>query len=272
MTYAQLIQYLVTLLQTEDTYGVEALNAIIAYLIQRGEDIIFQDAELDFLFSRQADVSQSTATGSRAVPIAPEFITVEGVSIIIPANTKPPGTQQSPTTRIPYLRTTRPVIDLIWPNEQITAPPDPLNGGYYAIFDFEESSPAEGNAEAALPSSFLIAPTPDNTYVAEVTGTYRPAVISATNTPTYLSTYYPTLLITAILIAAAQWQRDAQLQAVWDAEYQKLKMVAVMQSRRQKSTMAGFSATAQNMPTQMMPPMPMGPRVPIAGPAPMPAG
>lgn len=265
MTWVQFLTYLTTLLQVQDTaYGVPSLNAILPYLVQRAEDLIFQDAALDFLATRQVDDSPLTTAGSRAVAIPTWCITVEGVTIVTPANTAP---SVNGATRIPYLRTSRMALDMFWPQESVMAAPDPLNGGYWAMFDFEENKPAPGEADQPrpLPSSFLIGPTPNDAYRVEVTGTFRPAVFSASNSPTFLSTYYPSLLMAATMVSACSWQRDWSAQAddpkialSWEAEYQAQRAVAIKQSIRQKGIVGGFMA--------VMPPpgpLPTGPRVTV---------
>lgn len=249
MNYTQFLVWLTTVLQVSDPSGVAALTNIIPMIIARAENLIYADPELDFLVTRDTDVSQSTATGSRAVAIPSNMIIVEGATIVTPANTLPsvPGAM-----RIPMLRTTRQFIDITWPMESETAAPSALDGIYYAIFDMEQAAPSQGEAaeSVALPSAIMIAPTPDNSYRIEFTGVVTPQPLSSTNTKTFLTTYFPSLFIAASMVIAAAYQRDygassddPKLALSWGAEFEMQKRVAISQSQRQKSQIGGFRSS-----------------------------
>jgi hypothetical protein len=272
-TYSQWLSHFATILQVSDPDGVTALTGLAPYFIERAERLIYSDPELDFLATRETDTSQVTTRGSRSVPIPSSLITVEGVSIITPANTMPDA---AGATRIPLKRTTRQFIDFAWPVETQTQAPNPLLGGYFAIFDMEEAAPAPGEDDPSpLPSSFLIMPTPDDAYRIEATGTFRPAALSATNTTTFLTSYYYPLFLAATAVIGFAYQRDfgassddPRAALSWQAEYQMQKTQVVAESRRQKSMMGGFLPVAMPMtgrvaaaigPPNAPPPMPAAP-------------
>lgn len=256
---------MVTLLQCSDDTGVAAFTAIAPLIIEYAELKMQRDPDLDFLAMRNVDISKITTGGTRAVAIPSQLIVVEGVSLITPPGAEPfaAGSQ-----RIPLTRTTRAYLDLTWPVESQVGTPDPVNGGYYALFSMQQSSPAPGSADepAPLPSAILIAPTPDNEYVVEFTGTMRATPLSATNPTNFLSVYLPDLYIAASMIIASGYQRDFSAQAndpqmavSWTHIYDDLKGGAAVEELRKKALSGGFS------PLPMMSSMsPAPPGLPIA--------
>lgn len=254
MNYATFLTWLITVLQVSDTAGVTALTNVISLIIAYAEGRLYRDPALDFLATRVTDVSQSTVAGSRAVAIPAEFIVVEGVSLVTPANTVPSAAGAS---RIPYLRTTRAFIDLTWPTESETAAPDLFAGGYYALFSEQEASSAPSEDEARpLPSSILLAPTPNDSFRVEFTGTQRPTPLSAENPTTFLTTYLPDLFFAAAMVIASGYQRDfggqsddPKLAMSWESLFQELKRGASIEELRKKALIDGFSSLPPRPPT-----------------------
>lgn len=267
--YTDWLSHMATILQVSDLDGVAAMTALAPYFIERAEQMIYADADLDFLLTRASDVTKLTTRGVRTVAIPSLMITVEGVSLISPANSQPYDLNAQ---RIPMMRATRQFLDFMWPIESNVQAPSPLQGGYFAIFDFQQAQPAQGQSGqegSSLPSSFLIAPTPDDTYRVEVTGTFRPAALSPSNTSTPLTTYYYPLFLAGTLVAAFAYQRDfgqssddPRTSVSWETEYQMQKAIAVGESHRQKALAAGGYSP-------FMTPMPMpagGPMAPALRP------
>jgi hypothetical protein len=89
--------------------------------------------------------------------------------------------------------------------------------------------------------SLYLGPWPDEPYVAEVLGTYRPQPLSPTHTTTYLTQYLPDVFLAAAMIFASGYMRDfgaqsdnpAQAQS-WESQYQALAKGANLESLRQK--------------------------------------
>ncbi len=265
--YSDFLTHMVTVLEIADTAGVTAFTNIVPLIISRTEDLIYKDSDMDFLVMRDVDVSQSTTNGLRAVPIPATMLVVESVAIITPANSVPTvaGAQ-----RIPLLRTTADFINLTWPQETQTAAPNLFNGGYWAIFDQEQATPAQGEDEPTpLPSSIMVAPTPDNTYHIEYRGIIQPVPLSASNTPTFLtSNFYPLFFAAAMTIGAAyqrDWgmagEDDPRLATTWAAEYEKQKLNAIRISKRQKGVYSSLNPPAmpQAVPTPTPGPARAGP-------------
>src|SRR5215472_3383305 len=251
-TYAQWLTHMVTVLENADPDGETAFNALAPSFIERGERPVFSDPELDFLSTATTDTTQLTTRGTRLVPIPTQLITVESFNLITPANTFPyaPGAM-----RIPYLRTTREFIDLIWPIESVVQPPNFFSTSYYAIFDMDNASEPPGEEPVSFPSSFIVAPTPDDAYRVEVTGTFRPPALSAATTESCLTTFYYPLFLAATLVAGYAYLRDygqasedPRAAVTWREEYERQKAMVVAESKRQKALMGGFSAEPHPMP------------------------
>jgi hypothetical protein len=261
VTYTQFIQYLNQLLVLLDATSQAMLVSLTPAIITYVENAMYRDPDFDFLVTRISDVSQITTNGSRAVPIPSAFIVIEGVSLIMPANTAP---WVAGAMRIPLLRTTRQFIDLIWPTESQVQTPDPLVGGYFALFNEEQGAAqgAEIDESTALPSSILVAPTPDNAYITEFTGTNRPAELSAANSTNFLTLYLPDLYLakameyaTGALLHNFGAQADDPRQAMsWRTLYQTLKKDASIEEIRKKAKVDGASPYPPN-PTMPNPAM-----------------
>lgn len=247
MTYAEWVQAAVTILQISTGNGTTAFTALAPRFIEFAENRMYRDPDLDFLFMREVDVSQSTVNGQRSVPIPASLVTIESAALITPTGTLP---TTAGSTRIPMIRATRPFIDLTWPVESQTQAPTSFTPPYFAVFDMQQTSPAVGEDEAApLPSSILIAPTPDDIYKVEFTGTFRPAPLSASNTTTPLTNYLPDLFLAATLVIACGYQRDFGAQSdnpsiavSWENLYQALRAGAGVLELRKKALVDGFSA------------------------------
>lgn len=249
ITYAEWLTTVTTILNITDDDGRAAFAALAPRYIERAELRMYRDPDLDFLATRTVDESQRTSAGLRAVPVPAKFIVLENASLITPANTA-----ANEGTRIPLLRAGRPWCDAIWPTESLTRAPAAFET-YWALFSMYEAvaSGAEADEPVALPSSIIIAPTPDNSYVVEYTGTFRPAALSADNPTTFLTTYLPDLFIAASVVAGAAYQRDfgainapgdPSLTTYWDREYQSGKFGAAVEEARRKAQSVDWTAYA----------------------------
>lgn len=223
MTYAQLNTYLQTLLV--DQAPSADYSTILPAAIQDAEERIYHD--MDFLATRTVVSSTSFTPNSRlfTLPTATSVILVlQGVSAITPAGSTP-----SAGVRNPLEPVSLDYIDLTWPNESLTALPDS-----WAMRD---------NA------TIVVKPTPDQAYVAELTGTFQPAPLSAGNTTTYISTTYPALLTAACMVFLSAYQRDWGQQSddprmglSWEDHYtQKLLPKALAEEQRRKGAGTGWS-------------------------------
>jgi hypothetical protein len=270
MTYAEYVAALQFLAVMQDDNGKALLNQILPQVISYAELRMYRDPDLDFLAMRTTDTTQFTTRGLRSVPIAPQFIIVEEVSLLLPANTRPTEALDVPAgmQRVPLLRTTQPFLDVTWPIESLVQAPAPFET-YFALFSQQESS--TGDDPVPGPSAFLVAPTPDNTYYAEVSGTFRPAPLSETNPQTFLSVYLPDLMLSASMVFVAGFQKsfgqqsdDPRLAMSWEQLYREQKQDASVEEARKQSRSAGWSPYAPTPPANMpragsyLPQMPPG--------------
>jgi hypothetical protein len=89
--------------------------------------------------------------------------------------------------------------------------------------------------------SLLLGPYPDQNYVVEVIGTYRPEPLSITNQTTFITEYLPDLFLAASMVFASGYMRDfgaqsdnpAQAQS-WENTYTNLFKGANLEALRQK--------------------------------------
>lgn len=224
MDYNTLNTYLQTLLvdQTPST----DYTTILPAAIQDAENRIYRD--LDFLATRTVNSTASFTAGTRnlTIPTSPStLIVLQGVAQISPAGNAPAA-----GTRNQLEVATLDFIDYVWPTEGVIGP-----GEYWAMKDAV---------------TIVVVPTPDQDYVAELTGIFRPTPMSATNVTTYIGTTYPDLLVNACMSFLAGYQRDfgAQgsvdddsLATSWEKKYQDSKTSALAEEQRRKGSSVGWS-------------------------------
>lgn len=175
--------------------------------------------ELDFLFTRDQDNSTTLSSGSRSVllsTVSGSFVVVEQISVITPVTA---GTSNG--TRNPLTRVTKEYLDFAWPNSTATGVPI-----YFTTID---------NA------TFVVGPAPDAGYLLEITGTQRPAPLSAANSSTFISINLPDVFMAASMVFATAYQRDfgamvddPQRAASWESQYKILMMSANIEELRKR--------------------------------------
>lgn len=222
MTYTEFVENLQSLgvFSTGDT----EFTAIIPAVIQYAEGRIYR--EIDALATHTTGVVD-LAANNRSVSLSslsPKIIVPETVAVITPAATAPDS-----GTRNNVRLVNRDFLDFAF-RQVLSGTGLPR---YWAMYDAD---------------TLRVAPTPDAAYKLEVVGTYQPAALSASNTTTILSTYFPELMTACAMIFVSGYERnygaqasDPQQAASWEGEYQKLKMGVVDQISRQKGQGAGWS-------------------------------
>lgn len=202
--------------------------------------------EIPMLGAREVVSSLSTTAGTRTIDISalsPPMLVVEEVSLITPISTVP-----SEGTRVRFNLATLDFINVVWPQESVTAAPTAANpfNKYWTLLDA---------------THVVIAPTPDQTgYAVELTGLVQPAPISSGNPTTYLSINYPELLeagccifLSGALNRNFGAQGDEPQQAVsWESQFQTLLAAAKREERRRR----GLEPDAPAPPPVPMQPMP----------------
>lgn len=175
--------------------GDTDFEAVIPRMIEFAENKIYRSADLLSTFT--ANSTSTVTAGNRNFDLPAYFRTVEQINIITPV-----GSQPGAGTRNPLTSVSNEFLDEVYPSS--TGSGIPL---YFAM-----------NTD----QSILFGPWPDSNYVVEVTGTTYPDPLSATNTTTVLTLYYPDVFLAASLIWGFNYSRNDAEAAVWNATYQNL--------------------------------------------------
>lgn len=216
LTYSQYVTQLATLAVVPETdpFFLTILPDAISYAelrIQR---------DLDLLATVVADTSSYSTTASQGyVNILPsQFISVQTVSITTPAS-----------TTFPLVSVSKEYIQNVF-NGNTTGTPT-----YFAMYGSGTDTTGLNNI------TILLGPIPDATYPLTITGTERFAALSASNTPTYISTYFPDLFLMASMIYVSAYQRnfgkmndDPQMAVTYESQYQTLLRGSTVEEYRKK--------------------------------------
>lgn len=209
--------------------GASALTTILPSIIDYAEGRCYRDLNLNDTMVR--DSSASTAANTRTftlpTPASGYFDIVQSVNII-----------QS-SSRTPVVATTQEFIDIIWPTT--TAASATTVPAYYAM---------------VTDRTLIFGPPPGAIFTVEVVGKIRPNALSASNTTTVLSTYYPELFMAASMVYASGWQKnysrqsdDPQQAMSWEKLYRDLLATAVSDDERNRDQ--GDSWTANRASTAL---------------------
>ena len=218
-SYSQYVTYLANVLVVPSTDA--NYLAVLPNIIDDAEQRIYR--ELDLLSTIVRDRSGTLTANSRNFTFPQFFIVSEEINIFAPS-----GTTQN---RIPLMPTSREFLNQVWANETATTTPSyPI---YYAM---------------VTDQTIIVGPPPDANYTVEVTGTIRPAPLSATNTSTYLTTYLPDIFFAASLVFGAGYlnnfgaMADNPQQALsWETHFQELLKTANVEELRKKYVAAAWS-------------------------------
>ncbi len=176
-----------------DTEFLAILPSTVAYADGR----IYR--ELDMLAANVRDSSTSTVSLNRNFNIPTTlgtFLIVDGINVVTSASTAADS-----GARNPLIPVSRDFLDLTWPSTSGATVPQ-----YFAYISQNTTlSPAQ--------SQIILGPWPDDTYRVEVIGKIQPAVLSSTNTNTYLTDNLPDLYIAACMVYLTGWQHNFGSQA-----------------------------------------------------------
>lgn len=212
MTYQEWLAAVGNLTE-ENVEDVEFLD-VVPRAIEYGELRIYR--EFDFLNSRTANTAVATASGTRAITIPSTIVVVEAINLISPAGTTNPELG----TRIPIDRVSLEYLNFVYPTAATTGVPS-----VYAL-----------QSDTAC----RLGPTPNGAYTCEIIGTQRPTPLSATVTETFISLNVPDLFLAATMIFFKNYQEEPEGAAVYEAEYQKLKMGVALVDLRRKAESASW--------------------------------
>lgn len=189
--------------------------------IEAAELKIYRD--MDFLYTITTGTNALTS-GVREINLPTGIIILRSVNLVLPSSATDPDIAQ----RIPLTRSTNEYLDMVYGNASLVAQPTT-----YAMLSDTE---------------VLVGPYPDQNYTLEFTGTFRPAVLSASNSPTFLTTNMPDLYVASGMIWWAgyyqnfgQGSDNPQLATSWESIYTKTLSGINMETIRQKA--ASYSWT-----------------------------
>lgn len=226
LNYGQFVTQIATLAVVDPNDA--AYQAILPQAITYSENRIYR--ALDFLFTSIATTQYGLTVGSRSIPVpAGTFVVPEQINVITPYGTSGPNTG----IRNPLLPCTKEFLDQVYNNSQATGLPR-----YFCPFD---------------DYTFLVGPYPDQSYMCEIIGTYRPESLSATNPTTFISLYLPDLMIMATMVYISGYQRnfgrandDPQMAVTYESQYQALLKDAMSEENRKKFEAAAWSSQSMS--------------------------
>jgi hypothetical protein len=179
---------------------------------------------LNLLNTVQTDDTTTLTPSQRAVAIPTSFVAVNTVNVITPA-----GAGSVLGVRNPLVPVSRDLLDVLWPDNTTTGVPS-----MFCMVD---------------QWSMLVAPAPDDDYALEITGTYRPDPLSATNTTTFLTERLPDLFIAASMVYMSGYMRnfgaqagDPAMGASWEQQYNSLLQSADTEEARKHFWASSWSS------------------------------
>jgi hypothetical protein len=226
LTYSQYVTQIATLAVVDE--ADPAFVTILPQMITYAENRMYRD--LDFLFTSIATTSYGLTVGTRTIPVpAGTFVVPEQINVITPMGTASPDTG----VRNPLLPCTKEFLDQVYNNSQQRGLPK-----YFCPFD---------------DYTFLVGPYPDQSYMCEIVGTFRPNSLSVSNPTTFISLYLPDLMIMASMIYVSGYQRnfgrandDPQMAITYESQYQTLLKGALTEESRKKFEAAAWSSQSMS--------------------------
>ena len=202
----------------------DPFTILIPQAITYAENRIYRD--LDFLSTVTRSSAYQLTAGNRNMTIpASAFVTIQELNVVTPANITNPDLG----TRNPLLPTTKEYLNNVYGALGVTDVPQ-----YFAMID---------------QSNVVVGPWPNNSYTVEVTGTVRPASLSATNTTTFISLYLPDVFLMASMIFVSGYQRNFGRQAddpamaqSYESQYKTLLTGAMIEEARKKFQASAWSS------------------------------
>ena len=226
LNYTSYVQQIATMAVVDQ--NDPAFQIILPQMITYAENRMYRD--LDFLFTSIATTAYGLTVGSRVIAVpSGTFVVPEQINVITPVGTAGPDTG----VRNPLLPCTKEFLDQVYNNSQARGLPQ-----YFCPFD---------------DYTFLVGPYPDQNYMCEIIGTYRPDSLSASNTTTFISLYLPDMMIMASMVYISGYQRnfgrandDPQMAVTYESQYQTLLKSALSEENRKKFEAAAWSSQSMS--------------------------
>jgi hypothetical protein len=200
-----------------------AFLVVLPQMISYAENRIYRDLDL-LLTQNTSSYTLAASTPSVTIP-ASDYVTLQTIL----AN-------DGSGNVFPLLPTTREFAQNVYGNTALTGVPK-----YFFV--------SGGSGDEVTGYILNVAPTPATGYTLQVTGTFRPASMSATNLTTFISLYVPEMLIMASMIYVSGYQRnfgrandDPQMAITYESQYQALKATAVSEEYRKKFESSAWSS------------------------------
>jgi hypothetical protein len=222
LTYSTYVTQIATMavVSPTDTNFVAILPQMITY----AENRICRD--IDFLSTQISNTYTLTSGNNQLTIPTGDFITIQTVGVT------------NGTFNTPLLPASKEFLQNVYNNSATLSTPQ-----YFAVYGGD-------SATTGLTSQYLqFGPYPDANYTVKVTGTARPASLSATNTTTFISTYLPDVLIMASMIYVSAYQRnfgrqsdDPQMAQSYENQYSTLLKSAFIEEARKKFQSAGWAS------------------------------
>ncbi len=210
--------------------------AILPSMIDYAELRMYRD--LDFMFTSTSIHSPSIGltAGNRNLSFpmtlpdnSGTIVVTEQLNLILPVGNDNPDDINA--TRIALLPTTKEFLDAVYGSSVAANRGQPK---YFAPFN---------------ENLFFVGPVPDASYRVEVVATYRPNSLSASNTTTFISQYFPDLFIMASMVYISAYQRnfgrqsdDPQMAQSYESQYQTLLKSASVEEARKKFEGPGWTS------------------------------
>jgi len=214
-------------------------NAIIPSAIEYAEARICKN--LDLLSAVVAGTALLTASNPQlSLPFATtggNFITIQDINVITPVSAVIPNNG----TRNPLLPVSKEFLQYTWQSATGAAVPQ-----YFAMQGGNISALNQGGTGWVL----NFGPWPDQNYTVEILGTIRPAALAPTgNTTTFISTFYPSLMLMASMIYVAGYQRnfgkqsdDPTMALSYEQQYKALLEGGIIEEARKKFAASAWTA------------------------------
>jgi hypothetical protein len=199
--------------------------AILPDTIEYAELRIYRDLDLLQTVTRSYNYNcNGGGMFTNAFPIE-DFVTVQSINVATPIGI----TNPNQGTRTPLLPVNLSFIQYAYPSSTGSGIPK-----YFAMLD---------------QNTVAFGPWPDDDYMLEITGTYRPETLSETNTTTFISQWLPDLFLMASMIFVSGYQRnfgrqsdDPAMAQSYESQYQALLRGATVEEYRKKFSASGWTS------------------------------
>ena len=202
----------------------DEFTILIPQAITYAENRIYRDLDLLSTVTRNSTYQFTAGNRNLTVPAA-DFVTIQEVNVITPATISDPDQG----TRNPLLPVSKEVLNNVYNFLGVTDVPK-----FFAMID---------------QNNMIVGPWPNNTYTVEITGTVRPASLSATNQTTFISLYLPDLFLMASMIFVSGYQRnfgrqsdDPAMAQSYESQYKALLTGAMVEEARKKFQASAWSS------------------------------